>query len=76
MKVIQQALGILLPGAAGYNNTTGIGNVALGYNVLSSNTTGDRNVGIGYYSLANNTGRANFAAGYEALYQNIQEATT
>jgi len=56
---------------SGAYNTTGIGNVANGYQALSANTTGNGNVANGYLALRfNTTGNGNVANGYQALYAN------
>jgi hypothetical protein len=45
-------------------NTSGIGNAAIGYTTLNSNTTGDENAAVGSASLYNNTsGSRNVALG-------------
>lgn len=52
-------------------NTTGIQQVAMGYEALKNNTTGTSNTGIGYLALTSNTtGNNNTALGGSALLAN------
>ena len=52
-------------------NTTGFGNLALGYFGLYSNTTGYYNTAVGYDALYSNTdGFENIGIGFRALYNN------
>lgn len=52
-------------------NTTGVDNVAAGYNALNSNQTGSDNIAIGAYALdRSTTGGGNTAIGYAALTTN------
>src|SRR3989344_5841396 len=57
---------------AGYLNTSGYNNTALGYQSFRSNTTGGyQNLAIGHQALYyNTTGYRNSAVGYRALYNN------
>ena len=56
---------------AGSPSTTGINNVALGYNTLIQNTSGGQNIAIGINTLnANTTGGYNTAIGFEAMNKN------
>jgi len=58
---------------AGYSNTEGYNNTAMGNGALYSNTTGIWNVGIGHQSLYSNTwAPGNIAIGYQALYSNTE----
>jgi hypothetical protein len=53
---------------AGYQNTTGSNNAALGHNAILNNTTGSDNVAAGDGALiANQTGNSNVAVGNAAL---------
>ncbi len=56
--------------SAGRFNTTGINNVALGYQTLNSNVDGNNNNAIGYNALNNNIGSNNNAFGNSALKNN------
>ncbi len=63
--------GNALGGAAGQSNTTGSGNVGVGFNALTSNTTGTNNAAIGLNALQfNTTGSNNSAYGVVALQGN------
>ncbi|MDP1815404.1 MAG: hypothetical protein Q8K92_13225 [Leadbetterella sp.] len=56
-----------------YANTTGLGNVAIGYDVMSTTTTGvsgNNNIGIGSSTLQNNRGSKNIALGVNAMISN------
>jgi hypothetical protein len=54
-----------------FSNTTGIDNVAVGYEALFSNTTGFSNLAIGSSALfSNNIGTRNLAIGQSALQSN------
>jgi len=57
---------------AGYSNTTGTDNTALGnYRPLYSNTTGSNNIAIGREALnINTTGGNNVAVGFQSLFNN------
>ena len=53
------------------NTTTGVNNVAIGYQSLLTNTDGSYNTAVGYQSLyTNSTGYNNTAVGYKSLYKN------
>jgi trimeric autotransporter adhesin len=56
-----------------FNNTTGFGNVGIGFDALVDNTTGNDNAASGAYSLYSNTiGSSNSASGIRALYSNTE----
>lgn len=56
-----------------FANTLGLGNVAIGYDVMSTSTTsnsGNNNIGIGVSALQNNRGSGNIALGSSAMISN------
>jgi hypothetical protein len=61
------SLGIMQ--GAGENVTTGINNIAVGWNALHSTTTGSNNIAIGTEALANTNASSNIAIGPNAMDQ-------
>jgi len=59
---------VFVGSAAGYTNTTGNYNVAVGRYALGSNTTGGSSTAIGFEALNASTGGANTAVGRRAGY--------
>lgn len=64
--------GVFVGRRAGYNQTTGLGNVAIGASALNSNSTTNQLTAVGYQALSSNTtGFGNTAIGASVLSSNI-----
>ncbi len=68
---------VFIGDSAGYSNTSGIRNTAIGYQSLALTTTGNSNTAIGYTSLYHNIiGGQNTAVGYQADYSGTGNGCT